>query len=91
MADFVQKQNHNSQKEEKKPFRFDIKNLLFITIGLVSLNLFISYYLFISYTALIKPIVPLDLQVKQALQTQKDLYKMTEKIKKISNGKLEEE
>lgn len=73
------------QNQNKKlPFKLTTQHLLFVTIGLIILNLLVSYYLFISYKSLVKPILPLDVQVKQTIQTQKDLYKMTEKIKKIS-------
>ena len=85
MADF----QNNSQG--KKPFKFDTKILLFVVIGLVTLNLFISYYLLTVYQGLIKPVLPLDLQVKEAIETQKEMYKMTERIKKVANGKSEEE
>jgi hypothetical protein len=87
MADFVPKQ----KESEKKPFKLDTKLLLYITIGLVSFNLLVSYYLFVVYKSLSKPVLPLDVQVKEAIQQQKDLYKMTEKIKKISNGKTDDE
>jgi len=87
MTDFVPKQ----KESEKKPFKLDIKTLCFIIIGIDLLNILFLYFLFTAYQGLVKTPPPLDLQVKQAIQSQKDLYKMNEKIKKISNGKLEEE
>lgn len=85
MVDFPNK------NQEKKLFKLDTKFLLYITIGFISCNLLVSYYLFVVYKSLSKPVLPLDVQVKEAIQQQKDLYKMTEKIRKISNGKTDEE
>lgn len=85
MADYV-------PNNGKKPFiKFDTRFFLFLLIWLITLNICISYYLFVSYRSLIKPVLPLDVQVKNAIQQQKDLYKMTEKIKKISTWKTVDE
>lgn len=84
-------ENFNA-KVEKKPFKLDTKILLYITIGLVTFNLFISYYLLVTYQSLVKPTLPLDIQVKQTIKEKHDLTKMVDKIKNVANGKnLDEE
>ena len=73
--------------ENKKPFKLTTHTLLYITIWLVAFNLLVSYSLFSAYQGLIKPVPPLDVQVKEAIQAKHDLTKLVDKIKLVANGK----